>query len=46
LEDVSLEFGGTKRPVSRKVLIFDIRSKEDAEGERRMMGSRGREGFF
>lgn len=30
---------GTKRPVSRNVLMLDMRSNEEAEGERRMMGS-------
>ncbi len=31
--------GGTKRPLSRKDLMFDIRRREDADGESRMMGS-------
>jgi hypothetical protein len=31
--------GGTKRPASRKDLMLDIRRREDAEGERRMIGS-------
>lgn len=39
-EDVKLEdSGGTYRPPSRKDLIFDMRSNEEAEGERRIMGS-------
>jgi hypothetical protein len=46
LEDVSELLGGRKTPVSRNDLIFDIRSKEDAEGERRIIGSRRRVGFF
>lgn len=32
--------------MSRKDLIFDIRNNEDADGERRMIGSRRRVGFF
>lgn len=31
--------GGTKSPASRKDLMFDMRSSEDAEGERRIIGS-------
>lgn len=45
--DVELEdSGGTYAPPSRKDLIFDNRSSDDAEGERRMMGSGRRAGAF
>ena len=30
---------GTKRPEPRKVLMLEMRRREEAEGERRMMGS-------
>lgn len=30
---------GTYNPVSRKVLILDMRRREEAEGESRMIGS-------
>ena len=33
-------------PASRKDLIFDIRSSDDAEGESRIMGSGRRDGFL
>ena len=36
--------GGTNRPESRKVLMLDMRRRDDAEGERRMMGSERFEG--
>lgn len=34
--------GGTKMPSCRKDLMFDMRMRDEAEGDRRMMGS-GRE---
>ena len=45
-EVVSVALGGTKTPVSRKDFMFDMRRREDALGESRMMGSRRRVGFF
>lgn len=33
-------------PVSRKDLMFDMRRRDEAEGESRMIGSGRREGFF
>lgn len=45
LELADSEFGGTYWPPSRKDLIFVMRKREEAEGERRMIGS-GRRGFF
>jgi hypothetical protein len=45
-EVVSAVLGGMKTPVSRKDLMFDMRRRELAEGDRRMMGSRRRGGFF
>lgn len=45
--DVELEeSGGMYTPLSMKDLIFDIRRREDAEGESRMMGSGRRAGAF
>jgi len=45
--DVELEeSGGIYTPPSMKDLMFDIRRREDAEGERRMMGSGRRAGAF
>lgn len=44
---MSAEFGGMKIPSSRKDFMFDMRSMEEADGERRMMGwSMRRVGFF
>lgn len=40
----SVEFGGMKIPSLRKDFMLDMRRREDALGERRMMGSRRR--FF
>jgi hypothetical protein len=38
--DVALEdSGGTYTPFSMNDLIFDIRRRDEADGERRMMGS-------
>jgi hypothetical protein len=46
-EDVAVdESAGVKRPLSRNDLILDIRSREEAEGERRMIGSGRRTGAF
>jgi hypothetical protein len=43
--DVELEdSGGMYVPFSRKDLIFAMRSSEEAEGERRIMGSGRRTG--
>lgn len=39
-EVVSVAFGGVKTPSARKLFALLVRSSEDAEGERRMMGSR------
>jgi hypothetical protein len=36
--------GGVKSPFSRKGFMFDMRRREEAEGERRMMGSSLRPG--
>jgi hypothetical protein len=45
--DVELEeSGGMYTPLSIKDLMFDMRRREDAEGERRMMGSGRRTGAF
>lgn len=38
--------GGAYVPDSRKGLMLDMRRREEAEGERRMMGSGRRDGFF
>ena len=45
-EEVSAALGGMKVPSPRKDFTLDMRRREDAEGERRMMGSRRRAGFF
>ena len=37
--DVADESVGTYVPPSRNALMFDIRSSDDADGDRRMMGS-------
>lgn len=37
--------GGTKMPSWRKVLALEVRIREEAEGERRMIGSPLREGL-
>jgi len=42
IEAVELESAGTKIPDSRNCLMFDIRRREEAEGESRIMGSRRR----
>ena len=42
VEDESVVLGGTKTPSERKVFTFEVRSREEAEGERRMMGWRRR----
>lgn len=43
--DVELDdSGGMYTPPSRKDLMFDIRRREDAEGDRRMIGSGRRTG--
>ena len=42
-EDVS---GGKYAPDSRKDFIFDIRRREEAEGESRIIGSGLRDGFL
>jgi hypothetical protein len=34
------ESAGTKTPFSRNCFIFDMRSNDEADGERRMIGSR------
>jgi len=39
LEDMLEESAGTKTPVSRKDLMFDMRRIEEADGDRRIMGS-------
>jgi hypothetical protein len=39
LEVETEESGGIYTPLSRKDLIFDIRRSDDAEGDRRMIGS-------
>lgn len=39
-DDVAVdESAGVKRPLSKKDLIFDMRRREEADGESRMMGS-------
>lgn len=38
--------GGMYVPASRKDLMFDIRSRDDAEGESSIIGSGRRDGFF
>ena len=44
---VSVALGGMKMPSSRKDFMFDMRSREEAEGDKRMMGcSLRRAGFF
>lgn len=45
LELAATESDGTNSPPSRKDLIFDMRSSDEAEGDRSMMGS-GRRGFW
>jgi hypothetical protein len=45
LELAATESAGTNSPPSRKDLMLDMRSRDDAEGDRRMMGS-GRRGFW
>lgn len=41
------ESAGAKVPDSRNCLMFDMRRRDEADGERRMMGSRRRaEGFL
>lgn len=37
---VSAALGGMKTPSSRKDLMFEVRRRDEAEGERRMMGRR------
>jgi hypothetical protein len=45
--DVELEDSvGTYVPLSRNDLMFDMRRRDDAEGDRRMIGSGRREGVF
>jgi hypothetical protein len=47
LEEVSRAEGGMKTPSSRKDFTFDMRRREEADGESRMMGcSMRRAGFF
>lgn len=50
LEDVDMArvgwSGGTKTPSPRKDLTFDMRIRDDADGERRMIGSGRDEPFF
>lgn len=46
LEEESSAEGGMKVPDSRKDFTFDMRRREDAEGERRMMGCSMRRGGF
>lgn len=43
---VSLALGGMNTPSSRKVFTLDMRRRDDAEGERRIIGSWRRAGFF
>lgn len=45
LELADSEFGGTYWPFSRNDLMFVMRRREEADGERRMIGS-GRRGFL
>lgn len=45
-EVVSVAFGGMKMPSSRKSFALLVRSREDAEGESRMIGSRRFGGRF
>ena len=45
-EPARFESGGMYVPDSRKDLMLLIRSREEAEGERRMMGSGRRPGFL
>ena len=40
VEEESVVFGGTKMPSDRKVFAFEVRRRDEAEGERRMMGCR------
>jgi hypothetical protein len=40
VEELSVVFGGVKTPSLRKVFALLVRSREDADGERRMMGWR------
>jgi len=40
--DESVVFGGTKTPSLRNVFAFEVRRREEADGERRMMGCRRR----
>ena len=37
-DEESVVFGGTKTPSERNVFAFEVRSREEAEGERRIMG--------
>lgn len=37
-EVVSAALGGTNMPSSRNVLMLEVRRREEADGERRMMG--------
>ena len=46
VEPARLESGGMYVPVSRKDLMLVMRSREDAEGERSMIGSGRRPGFL
>ena len=38
VDEESVVFGGTKTPSERNVFAFEVRSREEAEGERRIMG--------
>lgn len=45
-EPASALSGGMYVPASRKDLIFDILSRDDADGDSRIMGSGRRDGFL
>ena len=44
IEPAAAESAGTNKPPSRNCFMFDMRRREEAEGESRMMGSRRRPG--
>lgn len=46
VEPARLESGGMYVPASRNDLMLPMRSREEAEGDRRMMGSGRRPGFL
>ena len=45
-EPAEAESAGTKTPPSRNCLMFERRRSDEAEGDRRMIGSGLRPGFF